>query len=140
VNVLGVWVTSTSLTAGQQIYVVAYNASATTGLPTTQVFAQAIVAASTNFVAGTGLSLTVPAGAWIGVHNPSTNAGSITVTAAQPTIGGLLLGGLTRFGLTATSQGTTPSADVSAYTYSTSASSSVFSTQQTVPQILGRLT
>ena len=140
-NVLGVWVTATSLTAGQQIYVVAYNASATTGLPTTQAWAQTIiVGTSTNFVATAGLSLTLPAGAWLGVHNPSTNSGSLTVTAAQPVIGGLFVGGLTRFGLAASSQGATPSADVSAYTYSTSGGATTFGTQQTATQVIGRLT
>jgi hypothetical protein len=141
VNVLGVWVTATSLTAGQSVLIAAYNASATTGLPTTLAWSQAVtVGTTTNFVAQTGLSLTVPAGAWIGIQNPSTNAGTVTFTGAQPTIGGLFLGGLSRFCLAASSQGATAALDVSAYTYSTSGGATTFGTQQTAPQIIGRLT
>ena len=141
VNVLGLWVTATSLTAGQQLILVAYNPSATTGLPTTLAWSQVLTAGtSTLFVASTGLNLSVPAGGWVGVLNPSTNAGSVTLVGAQPTGGGLFVGALTRFGLAAGSQGTTPNADVSAYTYSSAAGATTFSVQQTVPQVIGRLT
>lgn len=140
-NVLGVWATATSLTAGQQIIVVAYNASATTGLPTTLSWSQAITAGtSTNFVSATSLSLSVTAGMWLGVLNPSTNSGTITLASVNPISGGVFLAGLNRYGLLAASQGTTANTDVSAYTYSSSGGATVFGAQQTIPQIIARLT
>jgi hypothetical protein len=140
-NVLGVWATATSLTVGQQIIVVAYNASATTGLPTTLSWSQAITAGtSTNFVSATSLSLSVTAGMWLGVLNPSTNSGTITLASVNPVSGGVFLAGLNRYGLLAASQGTTANTDVSAYTYSSSGAATVFGAQQTIPQIIARLT
>ena len=140
-NVLGLWVTATSLTAGQQVLIVCYNVSATTGLPTTRAWVQALtVGTSTNFVSVGSLSQAIPLGAWIGVQNPSSNAGTVTVSAAQPVSGGVFVGGLHRYSLLASSQGATTSSDVSAYTYSTSAAATVFTSQQTTPQVIGRFT
>jgi len=74
------------------------------------------------------------------VQNPSSNAGTVTVSAAQPVSGGVFVGGFHRYSLIASSQGATTSSDVSAYTYSTSSAATVFGSQQTAPQMIGRFT
>jgi hypothetical protein len=140
---LGVYMTATALSPGQGVYVVNYLMDATTGLPTTLNWSQFItIGAGTNSVySATGLALTVAAGSFIGIHNPSTNAGSVTLGGLTPTTGPIMVPNLTnRSGLTVSSQGATPPADISAYTWSSAVSGSTGgATVQTVPFVWGRV-
>lgn len=87
---LGVLVSASSLTAGQVLKIVLYNV-ATDGFPGTVAWSQDItVGTSTGTITASSLSLAVPSGgAYVGILNPSTNAGTCTVrvgtvTASSP--------------------------------------------------------
>ena len=138
-----VWLTTTALTVGQGVYVVNYLMDPVSGLPTTLNWSQFITlgAGTGTQYAATGLALTIAPGSFIGIQNPSTNAGSVGLNGVSPTTGPLMLGGLTnRTALTFGSQGATPPADVSSYTYSNSTSgSTVGTTAQTMPYVFGRV-
>lgn len=76
-----------SLTAGQVIEVACYNAAADYG-PGTRAWVQNItVGTSTGAIGVTGVSLAMPNGlCWIGVTNPSGNAGLCTFRAGYPEV------------------------------------------------------
>jgi hypothetical protein len=113
-------VTATSLSSGQVVYIVCYNESATTGLPSTLAWSQSVTVGTTTATYETAVSSKdIPTtGYAIGILNPSGNAGTCTFTSANSYDGyftaSLSLYG--RMGLTCTNQSTTPSSDLSSYT------------------------
>lgn len=121
-DTLIVRISATSLTAGQQIIVVCYD-EGPDGLPTTLRWSQAITVGTTTGVieqAVTGKSLPSTRH-WLGILNPSTNAGSVSPLGVQvllSSVGRAI--GTNSMSLTATSQGSSAPADTSAYTLSTS--------------------
>ena len=115
-------VTASSLSAGQSVYVVFYGVDPTTGkLDALLVSKSTVVGTGIGFfdIAGGGSTYpTVPF--WVGIHNPSSNAGAVTIlstNAINSRTGRKSF--LNRGALYAPSQGTTPPSSVSSYTYST---------------------
>jgi hypothetical protein len=141
VPTLGFHVSATNLTAGQGVFVVNYLRDEATDLPSTLNWAQFVtVGTGTGGTFVTGTALTVPPGSFLGILNPSTNSGTVTLQAAQPTVGPMVLMTLTnRFALIALSQGATAPADVSAYTLSSGGGATTFAPSQTCPWVLGRV-
>lgn len=76
---------------------------------------------------------------WVGIHNPSSNAGHVTILSTNAinarTGRKSLLG---RAAFNAVSQGTTPPSSVSTYTYGTTATSTVFEPNEYAPIIYSR--
>jgi len=117
-------VTASSLSAGQSVYVVFYGVDPTTGkLDALLVSKSTVVGTGTGHfdIAGGGSTYpTVPF--WVGIHNPSSNAGVVTIlstNAINARTGRKSF--LNRGALYTESQGTTPPSSVSSYTYSTAA-------------------
>jgi len=117
---LGFHVTASSLSAGQSVYVVFYGVHPTTGkLDALLLSKSAVVGTGTGIfdIAGGGSTYpTVPF--WVGIHNPSSNAGVVTIlstNAINSRTGRKAF--LDRGALYTVSQGTTPPSSVSSYTY-----------------------
>lgn len=140
---LGVYVTASALTAGQGVYVVNYLMDPTSGLPTTLNWSQFVTVgtATGTVAAATGLSLTVAPGSYVGILNPSTNAGTVTLSSTTPITGPLVNPSLpNRTALSLASQGSTPPADISSYTWSnTTSGSTIGTTSQYGPFIYARV-
>ena len=136
---LNVNVTATSLTAGQAVIFACYAENPTTGLPTgAPLWTQSITIGTTTGVFDVACAQTLTAGQFIGVLNPSTNAGTCTFSAVLPLEAysvavsvGSLIGAMS-----APTQGTTPQ-DVTAYTIN-SGTSTGWTNAQYVPLIAVR--
>ena len=134
-------VTASSLSAGESVYVVFYGVDPTTGkLDALLVSKSTVVGTGTGFfdIAGGGSTYpTVPF--WVGIHNPSSNAGHVTILSTNAIIARTgRKAFLNRGALNAVSQGTTPPSSVSTYTYSTTAASTVFEPNEYAPIIFSR--
>lgn len=142
ITTLVVKTTATSLTAGQAVTICVYDISASTGLPTGTPLSTTTVTLGTTVgeVEAGSLSLTtVRPGRFVVLHNPSTNAGSVTLTCVQPTTGffGSGFATLTRPALTASSQGAAMG-DVSAYTIGNLPAATRWAYASYCPAILAR--
>ena len=138
---LGFQVNASSLSAGESVYVVFYGVDPTTGrIGELLVSKSTVVGTGTGYfdIAGGGSTYpTVPF--WVGIHNPSSNAGSVTIlhtNAINARTGRKGLMGRAAF--YAVSQGTTPPSSVSTYTYGTTAASTVFEPTEYAPIIFSR--
>lgn len=80
---VGVSVTATSLTAGQQIHVGVWEALSDDNIGDLVASAAITVGTSTGLVYATGLTFDVPTRGYLGVLNPSGNAGSCTLARAS---------------------------------------------------------
>lgn len=85
IDVLGIHVSATSLTAGQQVFVARFDPAAD-GYPGAVDWSQAItVGTSATTFEPSGLAISHPAGpSWMAILNPSGNAGSVTFRAGVP--------------------------------------------------------
>lgn len=83
---LGILVSATSLTSGQTVEINCY-ADQADGTPGARLWSQTVtVGTTTGTITVTGLSLTLPVGpCWIGLLNPSGNAGSVTLRSGVAT-------------------------------------------------------
>lgn len=110
-------VTATSLTAGQAVIIACYADDPTRGLPTgSPLWTQSVTVGTTTGVYDVACAHTLTYGQFIGILNPSTNAGTCTVSAVVPIrsyIAAAAAGTLVP-ALSVPSQGATPQ-DVSAY-------------------------
>jgi hypothetical protein len=138
---IGFYITANTQAAGQGAYIVCYAAGAN-GMPTTLVWSQLITTGTGTAWFSAALAQTVPATCWLGVHNPSTNSGSVTYSGAFPITGPITStpsgGNSNRHCIVATGQGATPTADVSAYTLGNPAAT-VFGMNGTVPGLYVRV-
>jgi hypothetical protein len=111
-------------------------------MPTTLLWSQLVTTGTGTGWFSVALSQTVPTTCWLGLHNPSTNTGSVTYSAAFPVTGPIThtptSGNSNRHAIVATGQGATPSADVSAYTLG-SPGATVFGMNGNVPGLYVRV-
>jgi hypothetical protein len=142
-NMVALAVSSSLLTAGQQIIVCSYRSDPATGLPSNLWDSETItVGTATGIIENIGTTFLIPAGGWVGVQNPSTNSGTVTLLAATGLVSPFIYSAGTgaRGGLIASGQGLTPAASVLSYTYSNAAGATVFTNQALAVQVIGRLT
>lgn len=135
---LSINVSASSLTAGQTLTVVCY-ALDSDGLPTgSPVWSETItVGTSTGWLSTGTIARALPSQYAIGILNPSGNAGSVTLTAAQPVPSWVVAAAsANRSGLTATSLSSAP--DVSSFTIDSASSSTKWAPQQNVPIVWAR--
>ena len=140
IGYVGFYVTSSAMTAGQGVFVVCYNADSF-GKPSTLAWSQFItVGTATASFLGAPLSQTIPTRGWMGIFNPSTNAGSTTFTSVTPVSGHFTLtpsaGNSGRHTITVPSQGATVPSDVTSYGFSGTGSWAIVGS---IPGLYGRV-
>ena len=140
VTTLVIQSTASSLTTGQAVIIYCYAISPSTGLPTgTPLWSETVVIGTSVAAFDTTVSRTIEANQFVCVLNPSSNAGSVTLYAANPARGGFgaQMVQANRNSLGTSSQGATMG-DVSSYTLGTSSGSSRWTAASSCPVILGR--
>lgn len=132
-------VSATSLTGSQAVEVACF-ASGTDGLPTgTPLWTQSVVVGASTATYDTACSHTLAYGQTIGILNPSTNAGTVTLATWTP-VRGYYTGASSSSlngGIFCTGQGTTMG-DVSAYTANSAASATEWNITNLTPRIFAR--
>ena len=131
-------VTATSLTAGQQVSLAAY-AMHSNGLPTgAPIWTTPITVGTSTGVMASGSVTLPPPPFFLAFLNPSTNAGSVTITVAQPSARhlGLNFSLTNRPTLIAPSSSSFPT--VTGWTVNATSAASVWGTVQNAPVIVGR--
>ncbi len=130
-------VTATALSSGQQIHLATY-AMGANGLPTgAPVWSTPITVGTSTGVMATASVLLPPAPFFVSFLNPSTNAGTVTLTLAQPVAHvGLNFALTNRPVLVGPSSSTFPT--VTGWTISSSAAASVWGTMALAPVVVGR--
>jgi hypothetical protein len=130
-------VTATALSSGQQIHLATY-AMGANGLPTgAPVWSTPITVGTSTGVMATASVLLPPAPFFVSFLNPSTNAGTVTLTLAQPLAHvGLNFALTNRPVLVGPSSSTFPT--VTGWTISSSAAASVWGTMSLAPVVVGR--
>ena len=90
VTTLSIYVATTSLTGSQQVIVYVYAVSSATGLPHgLPLYSQAItVGTTTGLIEQAVSNWLLNENTFIGVYNPSTNAGSVALWGSTPNTGG----------------------------------------------------
>jgi hypothetical protein len=139
ISYVGFYVTSSAMSSGQAVLVVCYNADSY-GKPSTLAWSQSItVGTSGSSFLGATLTQNIPTQSWMGIFNPSTNAGSATFTSVTPVSGPFTItpssGNSGRHCITIASQGASVPNDVSAYPFSGASSWSMVGS---TPGLYGR--
>ncbi len=136
---IGVNITATNLTAGQVLNLYEYAIDPATGLPTGTPVTSLAVAGDSIALVYTATTMVLNPGNVLVLHNPSTNAGTCTVTVTQPYTGGFGASTslLNRTALIITGQGATMG-DVSAYGISSAAGATTWAIAQYGVLFLGR--
>ena len=139
IGYVGFYVTSSAMSSGQSVLVVCYN-SDSYGKPSTLAWSQSVtVGTSSSSFLGAVLTQTIPTQGWMGIFNPSTNAGSVTFTSVVPVSGPFTLtpssGNSGRHCITIGSQGSSIPSDVSSYPFTGASSWSMVSS---IPGLYGR--